>query len=124
MQTKVLLVDDSRSVRMICRRIVNSLGFETLEAEHGRAALDVLRQHTDVGVILLDWNMPVMDGLSFLKELRADPPPVQPVIVMCTTENEQARILEAIRWGATEYIMKPFTDDIIRGKLEEVGILS
>lgn len=120
---KILLVDDAKNVRFICGSIVRSCGFETLEAENGQEALEVVRAHPDIDVVLLDWNMPVMDGLSFLKKLRAEPLPTQPHVVMCTTENEFERIAEAMQAGANEYIMKPFTDEIIREKLEEIGAL-
>jgi len=120
---KILLVDDSRAVRMVGRRYSNSLGLETIEAENGQAALEAIRSNPEIDVILLDWNMPVMDGLSFLKALREEPLEKQPVVVMCTTENDMSRIVEAMQAGANEYIMKPFTEDIVRDKLEETGIL-
>jgi len=120
---KILLVDDSRAVRLVGRRYADMLGLETLEAENGQTALDVVREHPDVDVILLDWNMPVMDGLDFLRALRDEPLASQPVVVMCTTENDMARIVEAMQAGANEYIMKPFTEEIVRDKLEETGIL-
>jgi len=120
---KILLVDDSRAVRLVGRRYADTLGLETLEAENGQTALDVIRAHPEVDVILLDWNMPVMDGLDFLKALRDEPLPNQPVVVMCTTENDMSRIVEAMQAGANEYIMKPFTEEIVRDKLEETGIL-
>jgi len=72
---------------------------------------------------LLDWNMPVMDGMTFLKRLREEPRERQPVVVMCTTENDMKRIVEAMQAGANEYIMKPFTEDIVRDKLHETGVL-
>jgi len=99
------------------------LGLETIEAENGQAALEAIRSNPEIDVILLDWNMPVMDGLSFLKALREEPLEKQPVVVMCTTENDMSRIVEAMQAGANEYIMKPFTEDIVRDKLEETGIL-
>ena len=120
---KMLLVDDSRTVRSVCRRTVKSLGFETLEAENGAVALEMMREHTDIDVVLLDWNMPVMDGLTFLKTLREESLPSQPVVVMCTTEADMSRIVEAMQAGADEYIMKPFTEEIVRDKFEETGIL-
>lgn len=120
---KILLVDDSRTVRSVGKRYSSALGFETFEAENGQAALDMIRAHPDIDVILLDWNMPVMDGLSFLKALREEPLAEQPVVVMCTTENDMSRIVEAMQAGANEYIMKPFTEDIVRDKLEETGVL-
>ena len=120
---KVLLVDDSRAVRAVGRNFVTALGMEALEAEHGQQALERVREHPDLDVILLDWNMPVMDGLSFLKALREEPLEKQPVVVMCTTENDMARIVEAMQAGANEYIMKPFTEEIVREKLEEAGVL-
>lgn len=123
MSRKMLLVDDSKSVRTICRRMATALGFESLEAENGRDALDKLQLNPDVSVILLDWNMPVMDGLSFLKQFRTQEFAQRPVVVMCTTENEFSRISEAIEEGASEYIMKPFNEDIIREKLEGAGVL-
>ncbi|MBL4885790.1 MAG: response regulator [Planctomycetaceae bacterium] len=120
---KILLVDDSRTVRLVGRRMMEKMGFEVLEAEHGEDALVVIGKHPDVTAILLDWNMPVMNGLDFLKALRALPLPKQPSVVMCTTENDMGHIMEAMDAGANEYIMKPFTEDIVRDKLEVVGIL-
>ena len=120
---KILLVDDSRAVRTFMRRLAASLGLTAFEAENGEQALAVAREHTDLDAVLLDWNMPVMDGLAFLKALREEPREKQPAVVMCTTENEMARILEAVHAGANEYIMKPFTEDVVREKLEGVGVL-
>lgn len=119
----ILLVDDSKAVRLMGRRCTTALGFETLEAENGEAALQVLDEHPEVDAILLDWNMPIMDGLTFLKKVREQPRSNQPVVVMCTTENDMQRIVEAIQAGANEYIMKPFTEDIVRDKLQETGVL-
>src|SRR5262245_42602433 len=119
---KVLLVDDSRAIRSIGRRIVERLGMEALEAGDGREALGMCDSHPDVAAILLDWNMPVMNGLEFLQALRAGNRE-QPVVVMCTTENEFSRITTALSAGANEYIMKPFTEDIVREKLQEAGVL-
>lgn len=121
--SKILVVDDSQTVRLVGRRIMSKFGFEVLEAEHGEAALEIVNQNPDLAAILLDWNMPVMDGLAFLKSLRALPLEKQPVVVMCTTENDMEHIMQAVEAGANEYIMKPFTEDIIRDKFQEVGVL-
>ncbi len=119
----LLLVDDSRAVRMAGAKMAASLGMRALEAEDGSAALEQLRQHPEIDAVLLDWNMPVLDGLSFLKKVRAEASLPQPIVIMCTTENDMKRIVEAMQSGANEYIMKPFTEDIVREKFEEVGVL-
>jgi two-component system chemotaxis response regulator CheY len=117
-----LIVDDSKVVRMVARKILEGLNFTISEAENGQLALDACkRQMPDV--ILLDWNMPVMDGLGFLKALRASDGGATPVVVFCTTENELSRIQEAIVAGANEYIMKPFDRDIIETKFAQVGLI-
>lgn len=118
----VLLVDDSRAIRLAGRRILESLGMQALEAGDGREALEVVHEHPDVGAILLDWNMPVMNGLEFLVALRSGSGN-QPPVVMCTTESDLSRITTALAAGANEYIMKPFTDDILSDKLREIGVL-
>ncbi len=120
---KILLVDDSRAVRLVGTRMAREIGLEPLEAEDGQKALDVCRETLDIDVILLDWNMPIMDGLTFLKKLREEDREKQPVVVMCTTENDMPRIIEAMSAGANEYIMKPFTTDIVREKLIETGVI-
>lgn len=120
---KILLVDDSRAVRLAAKRILSVFDFEPLEAEDGRQALEVLKASQPVDAVLLDWNMPVMDGLTFLKAVRADASIAQPRIVMCTTENDLSRIVEAIQCGADEYIMKPFTEEIVREKLQGAGVI-
>ncbi len=117
-----LIVDDSKVVRMVARKILEGLNFAIAEAENGQLALEQCkRQMPDV--VLLDWNMPVMDGLGFLKALRASQGGGQPVVVFCTTENDLSRIQEAIGAGANEYIMKPFDRDIIETKFAQVGLL-
>jgi two-component system, chemotaxis family, chemotaxis protein CheY len=119
----VLLVDDSRAVRMVGRRIIEALGHNVLETENGAEALKVCRSRSDIDAILLDWNMPVMNGLEFLTALRAEPVR-QPIVVMCTTENDLQHISAALTAGANEYVMKPFTEEILRGKLEEAGVVA
>lgn len=119
----VLLVDDSRAVRMATRRMLAETDFTFLEAENGADALHQLRAHPETDVVLLDWNMPIMDGITFLRAVRADSSLPQPQVVMCTTEGEMHRIVEALACGANEYIMKPFTQDIVLEKLRGVGAL-
>lgn len=117
-----LIVDDSRIVRRVVRRIIESHGFSIEEAENGKQALDIVKSKP-VTLILLDWNMPVMDGLEFMQHLRADSAITQPKVIFCTTENEFAKISTAISAGADEYVMKPFDETIILGKLEQLGLV-
>jgi two-component system, chemotaxis family, chemotaxis protein CheY len=117
-----LIVDDSKIVRKLARRIVESLGFEVMEAEHGQHALEVCAERMP-DLIVLDWYMPVMDGITFLKNFRSTVGGDAPKIVMCTTENEFSHIMQAMQAGANEYVMKPFDADILRGKLEQIGAL-
>jgi two-component system chemotaxis response regulator CheY len=117
-----LIVDDSRVVRKVARRILEDLHFTIEEAADGRLALDAcLRKMPDV--VLLDWNMPVMNGIDFLRQLRRAPGGGGPVVVFCTTENDLQHIQEAIGAGANEYIMKPFDSDILSAKFAQVGLL-
>lgn len=118
----VLIVDDSRVIRKVAQRIFQALDFGTREAEDGQVALDACKAAMP-DAILLDWNMPVMDGITFLGELRAMDGGMRPKVIFCTTENEVAQITRAIQAGADEYIMKPFDRQIIVSKLQEVGLL-
>ncbi len=117
-----LVVDDSRVVRKVARRILEAHGFVVAEAGDGRQALEACRISLP-DCVLLDWNMPVMDGIEFLRHLRAEYGPDKPPVVFCTTENELSSIELAITSGAQEYIMKPFDEDILLGKLAQVGLL-
>jgi two-component system chemotaxis response regulator CheY len=116
-----LVVDDSRVIRKVARRILEDLSFSIDEAEDGAAALDRCRE-TMPDAILLDWNMPVMDGFAFLKALRQETGGEKPVVVFCTTENDMAHIAAAMEAGANEYIMKPFDRDILQSKFSEAGL--
>jgi len=116
-----LIVDDSKVIRMVARKILQELEFETLEAADGQEALDACKASLP-DAVLLDWNMPVMDGLEFLKELRQLPGGDGPVVVFCTTENDIEHIQKAIESGANEYIMKPFDSEIIQAKFAQVGL--
>ena len=107
-----LVVDDSRVIRKVARRIIEDLGFEIAEAADGMEAMAWCRTAMP-DAILLDWNMPVMDGLEFVKQLRAEPDGKDPVVIFCTVENDPSRIRQALDAGANEYIMKPFDGDII-----------
>ena len=120
---QVLIVDDSRVIRKVAQRILQSLGFMTREAENGLEALNACRVMMP-DAILLDWNMPVMDGIAFLEALRTLQNGLHPKVVFCTTENEVAQIARAVQSGADEYIMKPFDKQILVSKLEEVGLLA
>lgn len=115
-----LIVDDSRVIRKVSRHILERLKFDVAEAENGQEGIDYCRE-TKPDVILLDWNMPVMSGIEFVKELRAEPDGDKPKVVFCTTENDVAHIREAIDAGADEYVMKPFDHETLQIKLQLVG---
>ncbi len=117
-----LIVDDSKVIRMVARKILQELGFETEEAEDGQVALEICQQKMPEAV-LLDWNMPVMNGMDFLNELRGLPSGDRPVVVFCSTENDMDHISQAIEAGASEYIMKPFDSEILESKFAQVGLL-
>ena len=117
-----LVVDDSRVVRKAARRIVETLGFTVREAADGAEALAACREALPQ-VVLLDWNMPVMDGISFLRAARAEFGPDRPVVVLCTTEAAVERIVEALEAGAQEYIMKPFDAALLQDKFVQAGLL-
>jgi len=117
-----LIVDDSQVVRMVGRKILESLGFAVVEAVNGEIALaKALALRPDV--ILLDGRMPVKNGLEVLRELRSCPDIPQPVVVFCTTDNDAAHIEEAIEAGANEYIVKPFDRYIVETKFQEAGLI-
>lgn len=117
-----LVVDDSRVVRKVARKIVEGFEFNCIEAEDGKEAMvECAKQMPEA--ILLDWNMPNMSGIEFLRRLRKMTGGEEPTVVFCTTENDLARIQEALAAGANEYIMKPFDSDIIQTKFQQVGLL-
>ncbi len=117
-----LVVDDSRVVRKVARKILEDLDFTCDEAENGQEAMHACaRQMPDA--VLLDWNMPVLSGIEFLRRLRKMSGGDQPKVVFCTTENDLAHIQEALSAGANEYIMKPFDSDIIQTKFAQVGLI-
>ena len=117
-----LIVDDSKVVRSVARRIISDLDFECVEAEDGQIALEVCKKDLPDS-ILLEWNMPNMMGIDFLKALRQLPGGDNPIVIFCTTENEFSFIEKALGAGADEYIMKPFDMDIIEGKFKQLGLI-
>ena len=117
-----MVVDDSSVIRKVARRILEGLDFSIVEAEDGQQALDQCRSALP-DAILLDWNMPVMDGYEFLKALRRLPGGDRPKVVFCTTENDVVHIARALHAGANEYIMKPFDREIVEAKFQEVGLI-
>jgi two-component system chemotaxis response regulator CheY len=117
-----LVVDDSTVVRKIARRILEELNFQVVEAEDGAQALEACKSAMPEAV-LLDWNMPQMDGYEFLGNLRRLPGGDAPKVVFCTTENDIDHISRALAGGANEYIMKPFDKEIISAKFAEVGLI-
>lgn len=116
-----LIVDDSSVVRKISSSILKNMGIEVLEAINGKEALERCEENKP-DVILLDWNMPIMDGIAFLKEFRTKEK--ETIVIFCTTENDLEKITEAMTLGANEYIMKPFDAEVIQNKFEQLGILS
>ena len=117
-----LVVDDSKVVRILARKILEELNFEVSEAADGKAACDACEKGMP-DAVLLDWNMPIMDGLEFLRELRQMKGGDAPIVVFCTTENDMTHIKKAITCGANEYIMKPFDSEIIASKFSQAGLL-
>ncbi len=117
-----LVVDDSKVIRKVARHILEGMDFAVAEASDGREALDHCVTTTP-DVILLDWNMPIMDGYEFLRTLRQMPGGKRPKVVFCTTENDIAHIARAMHAGADEYIMKPFDKEIVASKFHQVGLL-
>jgi len=115
-----LIVDDSRIIRKVARRIVEELKFEVDEAADGSEALTFCAGVMP-DVVLLDWSMPVMDGLTFLRRLRDLPGGDRPKVLFCTIETRAERIAEALSAGADDYVMKPFDGEILSSKLAEVG---
>ena len=116
-----LVVDDSKVIRKVARHILETLNFSVEEAEDGREALSRCEARMP-DVVLLDWNMPVMGGIEFLRRLRESAFGSQPKVVFCTTENDAAHIRAAIDAGADEYVMKPFDRETLESKLQIVGI--
>jgi two-component system chemotaxis response regulator CheY len=124
-RVRAILIDDSRAMRMILRRVVLKLGFDAVEAGDGRAALDLIADLPEVpDLALVDWNMPIMNGLEFVVAARADPELRRMSLVMVSTEGERSQIVRALAAGAHEYVIKPFTEQAMIEKLALLGLVA
>ena len=120
-----MVVDDSRAMRMILSRALQGFGYQVTQATNGKDALEQIhRDGSQVGLLLVDWNMPEMNGLDFVKNLRAEPRFGAVPIIMVTTETEADQMMAALEAGANEYVIKPFTNETIEDKLRMLGLLS
>ena len=120
---QALVIDDSRTMRHITADLLRALSFEVAEAENGRVGLEALRRLSGATLVLVDWNMPEMDGLAFIRAVRSDPSYQHVLLMMVTTEVEMARVQQALSAGADEYLMKPFTNEMVLDKLALLGVL-
>ena len=120
---KALVIDDSRAMRRIVSGVLRPLGFDTVEAGHGQEALDVLEAGERFDLACIDWNMPVMNGLEFVTAVRENRELRDMTLMMVTTESEHGQIVRALAAGAHEYLIKPFTPDAIRDKLQLLGLV-
>jgi two-component system chemotaxis response regulator CheY len=120
---RALVIDDSRTVRTIIRKILTEVGLEVVEAGNGREGLDQLQRISDVDLVLIDWNMPEMNGLEFIVAVRSDRTFDAVRIMMVTTETEQGQVIRALEAGANEYLMKPFTKDVLVAKLSLLDVI-
>ena len=119
---KALVIDDSKAMRSILSRMLQGLGFEVLEASNGREGIERLQATGSVDLALVDWNMPEMNGLEFIRTVRAEQSYDGVLLMMVTTETEMANVVRALAAGANEYVMKPFTQEIILEKLQIFGM--
>jgi len=119
---RALVIDDSRTTRAILGKMLRDLGFEVHEAGNGCEGLEQLRQLGPVDVALVDWNLPVMNGIEFVRSVRAEPAYAAMRLMMVTTETEREQVSRALQEGANEYVMKPFTRDVIAAKLTLLNV--
>jgi two-component system, chemotaxis family, chemotaxis protein CheY len=119
---RALVIDDSKAIRAILGKMLRDMGCEVAEAEDGRVALEVLKKEAPLDIALVDWNMPEMNGYDFVKAVRAMREYDELRLMMVTTENEISKMIEALDAGADEYVMKPFTKEIIVEKLRLIGM--
>ncbi len=117
-----LIVDDSRAMRHILRKIVEPLGFQIAEAGHGIEGFQRLAEHPEIELVLVDWNMPEMNGIDFVKAVRANPDYERIKLVMVTTETEPSKMARALMTGVDEFLMKPFTPEMLLSKLQLIGV--
>ena len=121
--SKAMVIDDSRAIRMILAATLQDLGYEVCQAANGKEALAAVEQAGEISLILVDWNMPEMNGLEFVQHLRADTRFSSVPLMMVTTEAEMSQVVRALEAGANEYVMKPFTREIIADKLRLMGVI-
>lgn len=119
---EALVIDDSRAMRLILGKMLRELGMDVAEAENGRVALDLIAARLDPDLVLVDWNMPEMTGIEFLRIVRSDPYSSAARILMITTETDLPQVVRALESGADEYLMKPFTREAVVAKLQLLGI--
>ena len=119
-----LIVDDSRAMRRILRQIVEPLGFQIAEAGHGIEGLQRLREYPEIELALVDWNMPEMNGIEFIKAVRENPLYERIKLVMVTTETEPSKMARALMSGVDEFLMKPFTPEMLLDKLRLIGAMT
>jgi two-component system chemotaxis response regulator CheY len=119
---RALVIDDSQAIRILVANILKRVGFEVLEAANGREALERLAADAPIDIAFVDWNMPELDGLAFVRAVRAEPRWAATRLMMVTTETDTAQVVRALEAGADEYLMKPFTKDALLEKLALLGI--
>ncbi len=120
---KAIVIDDSKAIRSILTKYLQELGFEVVEASDGNQALEHLKGGGEVAVAMVDWNMPNMDGYDFIQAVRANKAYDNTRLVMVTTETEMSQVTKALEAGADEYVMKPFTKEMIVEKLDMLGLV-
>ena len=120
---RALIVDDSRAIRGIIKKILREIGFEVVEAGHGIEAIQRLKDSGSIDVMLVDWNMPEMNGFDFLCYVRGNPDYKKVPFMMVTSETEMSQVARALDAGANEYVMKPFTKEVITDKLAMIGVV-
>ena len=119
---RVLVIDDSKAMRSILGRMLRGIGFEVVEASDGRDALEKLKVAGKVDLALVDWNMPEMNGYEFVQAVRSEHTYDGTLLMMVTTETEMEQVTKALGAGANEYVMKPFTQEVIMEKLQMLGV--
>jgi len=120
---RALVIDDSRTVRILVAKMLREMGMEVFEAANGAEALEQVHRNPDLELLLVDWNMPVMNGIEFVQAVRAQPAYDAMRILMVTSEAESAQVTRALQAGANEYLMKPFNKDVLQAKLNLLDVL-